>query len=83
MCNHLQTSCDITASMNLFREFVCPCTGHKPASKAESTQSRLMAIALQRFAEVKESMVMRFADGKSDITLVIWDFAGQAVCSAQ
>ena len=42
-----------------------------------------MEIALQRFAEVKNSMVMRFADGKSDITLVIWDFGGQEVCSAQ
>ena len=38
-----------------------------------------MEIALQRFAEVKNSMVMRFADGKSDITLVIWDFGGQEV----
>ena len=70
--------------MNLICEFAfCICTDHQAASKAESTQPGLMEIALQRFAEVKNSMVMRFADGKSDITLVIWDFGGQEVCSAQ
>ena len=26
---------------------------------------------------------MRFADGKSDITLIIWDFGGQDVRNAQ
>ena len=42
-----------------------------------------MAIAQQRFAQVKNSLVMRFADGKSDITLIIWDFGGQDVRNAQ
>ena len=42
-----------------------------------------MAIAQQRFAQVKNSLVMRFADGKSDITLIIWDFGGQDVRNVQ
>merc|ERR1719174_3107818 len=54
----------------------------KPESKTESTQPGLLAIAQQRFAQVKNSLVMRFADGKSDITLIIWDFGGQDVFHA-
>merc|ERR1719174_1620089 len=69
---------------------VKPVADHQPApkpastpeSKTESAQPGLMAIAQQRFAQGKNSLVMRFADGKSDITLIIWDFGGQDVFHA-
>ena len=46
----------------------------------KSADLKLLKIAQQRFKEVKESIVMRFSgDGKSDITIVVWDFGGQKV----
>ena len=46
----------------------------------KSADLELLKIAQQRFKQVKESLVMRFSgDGKSDITIVVWDFGGQKV----
>ena len=50
----------------------------------EVTQSKLMKVARQRFKKAKTSLVMRFSrDGKSGITLVVWDFGGQKVGCAR
>ena len=50
----------------------------------KSADLELLKIAQQRFKQVKESLVMRFSgDGKSDITLVVWDFGGQKVRRTQ
>ena len=46
------------------------------------SKSDLLQIALERFQDAKESMVMRFKNGKTDITIVVWDFGGQTVRSA-
>ena len=46
----------------------------------KSTPSKLLKIAQQRFKQYQRSIVIRFSgDGKSDITVVVWDFGGQKV----
>ena len=53
---------------------------HLLEHRKKSTLSRLLKVAQQRFQEAKSKLVMRFTgDGKSDITLVVWDFGGQKV----
>ena len=46
----------------------------------KASSSKLLQDAQKRFKEAKLAMVERFSgDGKSDITLVVWDFGGQKV----
>ena len=50
----------------------------------KAPSSKLLEDAQKRFKQAKLSMVKRFGgDGKSDITLVVWDFGGQKVRGAQ
>ena len=58
------------------------CRFHEFTATTADLSSKLLQVALERFQDAKESMVMRFKDGKTDITIVVWDFGGQTVCSA-
>ena len=50
---------------------------------SNATSPKLLEDAQKRFKEAKLDMVKRFSgDGKSDITLVVWDFGGQKVRGA-
>ena len=53
----------------------------KGSHVATSVTSQLLTKAQQRFKEVQQKMVLRFSDGNSEITLVVWDFGGQEVRS--
>ena len=47
---------------------------------AKATPPRLLEIAQQRFKEAQKHLVVRFSgDSESDVTLTVWDFAGQKV----
>ena len=70
------------ASMYLFCVSIHPALSSAADHPSKAGPSDLLQVALQRFQDAKESMVMRFKDGKTDITIVVWDFGGQTVCSA-
>ena len=45
----------------------------------KSILSKLTKLAQQRFKEAKLLIRMFSGDGKSDVTLTVWDFGGQKV----
>ena len=43
---------------------------------------KLIKLAQQRYKEAKSNIRLFNGDGKSDVTLTVWDFGGQKVSSA-